>query len=152
MADRSLVGNAAGHSIAVETPPGASSVSGEKLSTGVPTSQEPGGVPGTSASPAPVAEPARLCGCGCGASLAGMRRDAQYHSTACKRRAERARRRNKGGTRRRSRRRNGQGVRIYLVRQELQAVARDLTPTSPESERFEEKLRAARERLEGRAA
>lgn len=44
----------------------------------------------------PLAE--RFCGCGCGASLAGMRSDAVYHSEACKKRAERARSRDKAGT------------------------------------------------------
>ena len=145
-----LVGNGAGHSRAVDTPPGASTVSGEKLSTGVPGNPYQGGA--SSPSPSPVAEPARLCACNCGESLADLRADAKYHSEACKKRAERARRRDKAGTRRRSRRRTDRGTRIYLVSKELQAVARDLTPTSPESERFLEKVRAARERLEARAA
>lgn len=42
----------------------------------------------------------RICGCGCGASLAGMRADAAYHSEACKKRAERARSRDRAGTER----------------------------------------------------
>jgi hypothetical protein len=33
----------------------------------------------------------RFCACGCGASLAGMRSDAIYHSEACEKRARRAR-------------------------------------------------------------
>lgn len=40
----------------------------------------------------------RICGCGCGASLAGLRSDAKYQSEACKKRAERARSRDKAGT------------------------------------------------------
>lgn len=56
---------------------------------------------------------ARVCRCGCGASLAGLRSDAIYHSEACKKRAQRAKRRDKGGTRRPSR--DGNGVRLYLT-------------------------------------
>lgn len=40
----------------------------------------------------------RLCGCGCRASLAGMRADAVYHSEACKKRAQRRYSRDKAGT------------------------------------------------------
>lgn len=40
-----------------------------------------------------------LCACGCGASLAGLRSDAVFYSEACKKRCQRARSRDRAGTR-----------------------------------------------------
>jgi hypothetical protein len=40
----------------------------------------------------------RICACGCGASLVGLRADALYQSEACKKRAQRAASRDKAGT------------------------------------------------------
>jgi len=135
-----------------------------ELSTGVPASKGPGGL-GASASPAPVAEPARPCEW-CGEDLPDdARPDRRYCDSSCRARAAEE---NKGSAsvprpakgktlksaRRRRRRANRQGVgtRIYILPDELHAVTNDLAPTSPQSERFKEKLQAAGKRLESRAA
>lgn len=56
---------------------------------------------------------ARICKCGCGASLAGMRADAEYLSRAHAMSAKRAASANKARTRRASR--DGKGVRVYIA-------------------------------------
>lgn len=95
-----------------------------------------------------------FCGCGCGASLAGMRSDAVYASEACEKRHKRRGSTDKGPTRRPSR--DGQGTRLYIVPDELVLVGRALDrlglPKTAPCERFKAKLLRAAERLGERAA
>lgn len=60
---------------------------------------------------------AKMCRCGCGASLAGMRSDAEWRTPACRMRAQRAASTHKARTRLPSR--DGKGIRIYLTEHEL---------------------------------
>lgn len=91
----------------------------------------------------------RLCACGCGASLGGMRVDAVYAGEACRKRRERAERADKARTRRSSR--NGRGTRLYITGAELALVGRALghlaLPSTSAGERFQAKLFRARERV-----
>jgi hypothetical protein len=91
----------------------------------------------------------RICACGCGDPLYGMRADAVYRSEACKKRAQRARSGDKAGTRRPSR--DGNGTKVYLTFGELvhlqQARDRlDLVPT-PAGGRLAAKLERACESI-----
>lgn len=113
-----------------------------------------GGVSDALASPLADACEERFCGCGCGASLAGMRADALYRSEACSKRAKRARSTDKARTRRPSR--NGRGTRLYVLSDEIELV-RDLLAGKPAgstraADRLLRKIPRALERIEGRAA
>ena len=85
----------------------------------------------------------KKCRCGCGASLAGMRADAQWASRACAMRAKRSASANKARTARR-RVKDGRGVKLYLLPEELDSL---LLNGAHLSESVYAKVRAARDRV-----
>lgn len=91
----------------------------------------------------------RICACGCGDLLYGMRADAVYRSEACKKRAQRSNSGDKAGTRRPSR--DGNGTKVYLTFGELvhlqQGRARLEPIPTPAGARLDAKLERACERI-----
>lgn len=164
-----LVGNEGGDRGRADVPAdglGHSLVSGEDLSTGVPISQEPGGLD-TSASPAPVAEPARLTRpCAFDRrELVDPRPNRLFCDVSCRAHYHRAWEENTRRSTSKARKpfktvrkphrratKTESGTRIYLVPKEIKAAAKDLKPTSPESKRVLEKVKAAGKRVQSRAA
>jgi hypothetical protein len=91
----------------------------------------------------------RLCACGCGASLAGLRSDAVYVSEAHAKAHRRRDSADKARTRRPSR--EGKGAKVYLTPAELRTVEEGLfwmdLPDSPAGRKLKAKIEAAVSRV-----